>query len=183
MRSILTAIVLATATVAAGASSLPAVAAPTNTCRKPGSEELRFAVGRQLASLSAAERLIAFKPPAPSGRPFRFYVTLEQRPVHRRLTLVYRSATGHRYALSQSLAGDGRARFDALAREIADRDPCGSRASTFRLADGNIALLIEAQDRRVLNFRAGKLAMQLIGPPETFSRARAVALANDLLGS
>jgi hypothetical protein len=136
-----------------------------------------------MPSLAAARRLILFEPRTPSGRPFRIYVSPESRPVHRRLTLVYRSAAGHRYALSQSVAGESRTGFDAFARDIALRDPCGSQASTVRLADANIALLIEAGDRRVVNFRIGKLALQLLGPPQSFSRARALALANALLRS
>ena len=167
------------AAIVAGSGTAGAV--PSESCGTPGREELRLAGGRQLPSLAAARRLIVFEPRTPSGRPFRIYVSPESRPVHRRLTLVYRSATGHRYALSQGVAGESQARFGAFARDVARRDPCGSQGSIVRLADGNIALLIEARDRRVLDFRAGKLELQLLGAPGTFSRARALALANVLL--
>ncbi len=124
--------------------------------------------------------LLAFRPLTLEGRPFRIYVTREARPIHRRLVLVYRSAAGRRYALSQGVSWESRSAFAAFARDVANRDPCGSRAATLRLADGNIALLIEAQDRRVLNFKIGNVSIQLLGESMSFSRVRAIALAHML---
>jgi hypothetical protein len=163
-------------------TAVPAKAAPSDSCdTREG--PLRLGSGRQLPSLAAATRLIAFRPRTIAGHPFRVYVTREARPAQRGLTLVYRSAGGHRIALSQSAASESRAVFDAFVRDVAERDPCGSRASTVRLTDGQIALLIEADDRRVLNFRSGNVALLLLGAPGDLSRDRAIALANLILKS
>jgi hypothetical protein len=173
-------IALAAAVLTLADPSGTARAVPADSCAKP-QVQLRLLAGRQPPSLAAAERLFAFRPRTIGGRPFRIYVTREARLVHRSLRLVYRSAAGHRYALSQSLAWESAERFDAFVRDVAERDPCGSRASIVRLADGSSALLIEAEDRRVLDFRSGNVAFQLVGPPEAFSRARVFALANSLV--
>lgn len=164
------------ATTAAGASN--------DSC-SARDRPLRLAppTSRQMPSLAAARQLVAFDPLVPAGRPFRIHVSRESRSPQRSLSLTYRAADGRRYALSQGRAWDTREQYDSFIRDMARRDPCGVDASAHRLNDGSLALLIEASNRRVLNFRVGNVNLLLLGSPSSLSRAKAFSLANRLRAS
>lgn len=72
------------------------------------------------------------------------------------------------------------ARFEQSLRELAARDLCGARSSTFRLRDGTLALLTEAAGRRLVVFRHQGLELMLLTAPEAGSATRLRALANAL---
>lgn len=159
-------------------SSPSAMSAVADSCGIGGRAPLfGLASGtRQLAPVPQARTRLSFRPLLLSGRPFRIYVTRESQAVHRRLTVVYRSSAGRRYALSQGRAWETWDEHNSFVRAMDQRSSCGARSSAIRLQNESLALFVEAADRRVLNFRVGRV--ELLGDPANFSRQRALALAN-----
>ncbi len=62
--------------------------------------------------------------------------------------MVYRETDDDWFQLTQSLAGAPRSTYEALARDLARRDPCGSDARLARLANGSLALVIAEREGR-----------------------------------
>lgn len=139
-----------------------------------------FGPALQLRNLSEARTRIAFRPRLPAGRPFRVYVSREPEARLRRLGLAYRSGPSRWFQVTQGRLFVPIARFEQSLRELAARDLCGARSSTFRLRDGTLALLTEATDRRLVVFRHQGLELLLLSSPEAYSAARLRALANAL---
>ena len=159
-----------------------------DVCRRAGGQALGpatppFGPALQLRNLSEARTRIAFVPRLPAGRPFRVYVSREREARLQRLGLVYRSGRAHWFRLTQGRLFVSVARFEQSLRELAARDLCGARSSTFRLRNGTLALLTEAEDRRLVVFRHEGLELLLLTSPEAASAARLRALANDLSAS
>ncbi|HXG72238.1 MAG TPA: hypothetical protein VNJ04_16630 [Gemmatimonadaceae bacterium] len=98
----------------------------------------------------------------------------------RRLGLVYRSSPARWFQLTQGRLFVSVDRFEESLRELAARDLCGARSSTFRLRNGTLALLTEAEDRRLIILRRAGLELLLLTSPEASSATRLRALANAL---
>ncbi len=146
-----------------------------------GPRTVPFGHARQLHSVGAARALLPFRPVVPRtlGRPFRTYVRAGERRF-RALGLVYRETDDDWFQLTQSLAGAPRSTYEALARDLARRDPCGSDARLVRLADGSLAVVIAERDRLVIDFRRGRLSLMILGPRRSLSRAEALRIANEV---
>ena len=139
-----------------------------------------FGPSLQLRQVGDARARIGFVPMLPAGRPFRVFVSRERETRLRRLGLAYRSGPSRWFQLTQGRLFVSVARFEQSLRELAARDPCGARSSTFRLRDGTLALLTEATDRRLVVFRHRGLELMLLTAPEAGSAARLRALSNSL---
>lgn len=139
-----------------------------------------FGPALQLRHVGAARMRIAFVPRLPAGKPFRVYVSRERELRLRRLGLAYRSSPSRWFQLTQGRLFVSVARFEQSLRELAARDLCGARSSTFRLRNGTLALLTEAADRRLVVFRHQGLELMLLTAPEAGSAVRLRALANAL---
>ena len=169
----------------AGARTPPALA---DTCgRTPsalGPRSVPFGNARQQPSLAVARGRLSFAAVVPRsfGRPFRIWASAGERQF-RSLGVVYRRTDRDWFQLNQSLAGSSRPTYDAVARDVARRDPCGLDARLARLDDGSLALVIVAPDRTVVNFRRGTLSFQVLGPAGALGRHEAVRLANVVLGA
>jgi hypothetical protein len=101
----------------------------------------------------------------------------------RRLGLAYRSSPANWFHLTQGRLLVSVGRFEQSLQELAARDLCGARSSTFRLRDGTLALLTEAKDRRLVVFRHAQLELMLLTSPGASSATRLRALANALSAS
>ena len=139
-----------------------------------------FGPSLQLRRVGEARARIGFVPMLPAGRPFRVFVSGEREARLRRLGLAYRSGPTRWFQLTQGRLFVSVARFEQSLRELAARDLCGARSSTFRLRNGTLALLTEAMDRRLVVFRHRGLELMLLTAPEAGSAARLRALANSL---
>lgn len=139
-----------------------------------------FSPASHVRHVSDARTRIAFVPRLPAGRPFRVFVSREREVRLRRLGLAYRNGPSRWFQLTQGRMFVSVARFEQSLRELAARDLCGARSSTFRLRDGTLALLTEAPDRRLVVFRHQGLELLLSSSREAGSAARLRALANAL---
>jgi hypothetical protein len=139
-----------------------------------------FGPALQLRHVDEARARLSFVPRLLAGRPFRVYVSREREQRLRRLGLVYRSSPARWFQLTQGRLTLSVARFEESLRELADRDLCGARSSTFRLHNGTLALLTEADDRRLVVLQHKGLELMLFTSPEGSSATRLRALANAL---
>jgi hypothetical protein len=108
------------------------------------------------------------------------YVSREAERRHRRVGITYRRSASSWFTVTQERATTSRALFDSLIRDMSLRYECGGDATTLRLRDGSLALLVNARDRRVLRFRSNGIDLMLLASPTSASRERLVALANAL---
>ena len=177
-------VVLLGSGVAAGVGS-SAADVRHDTCVLGGGREFGpatppFGPALQLRNVDEARSRLGFVPRLPAGRPFRVYVSREREQRLRRLGLVYRSSPARWFQLTQGRLFVSVDRFDESLRELAARDLCGARSSTFRLRNGTLALLTEAEDRRLIILRRAGLELMLLTSPEASSATRLRALANAL---
>ena len=136
-----------------------------------------FSPSQQLPVLEQARSRIGFEPHLPAGRPFRIYVSRDVELRHRQLGLAYRQSSEKWFLLTEQPSTSSRVRFDQFVRDMSARDECGN-ATTVRLRNGSLALLVDSRDRRVLRFRTAGIDILLLASPSSASSLRLIALAN-----